>query len=152
MTGLSSSGATKQRLLFRLVGAVIGGLILGLGSTSFLFPYMDSITSLVVLISVVAMISAWVASGPKFNYIGLQIAFSFYLVAFEGFGAPVKLEPARDRLIGILLALAVMWFVFDQLWPVRTVTVMRRAFRLRAQARCQTLQPRRHPRHPSADA
>ena len=128
VTGLSSSGAIKQRLLFRLVGAVIGGLILGLGSTTFLFPYMDSITSLVVLIAAVALLSAWVASGPRFSYVGLQIAFSFYLVAFEGFGAPVKLEPARDRLIGILLAFAIMWFVFDQLWPVRTVTVMRRSF------------------------
>jgi multidrug resistance protein MdtO len=36
------------------------------------------------------------------------------------------LAPARDRLIGILLALVVMAFVFDQLWPVRTVTAMRR--------------------------
>jgi multidrug resistance protein MdtO len=53
------------------------------------------------------------------------MAFSFYLVAFEDFSAPTELAPARDRLIGILLALLVMWFVFDQIWPVRTVTVMR---------------------------
>jgi multidrug resistance protein MdtO len=57
--------------------------------------------------------------------VGLQIAFSFYIVAFEGFSAPTRLAPARDRLMGILLALTVMWFVFDQIWPVRTVTVMR---------------------------
>jgi multidrug resistance protein MdtO len=125
VTGLSSSGAIKQRMLFRLVGAVVGGLILGLGATSFLFPHMDSITSLVVLIGLIAFISAWIAAGPKFSYVGLQIAFSFYIVAFEGFSAPTELAPARDRLIGILLALAVMWFVFDQIWPVRTVAVMR---------------------------
>jgi multidrug resistance protein MdtO len=53
------------------------------------------------------------------------MAFSFYLVAFENFSAPTELAPARDRLIGILVALLVMWFVFDQIWPVRTVTVMR---------------------------
>jgi len=46
-------------------------------------------------------------------------------VAFEGFSAPIQLAPARDRLIGILLALVVMAFVFDLLWPVRTVTAMR---------------------------
>ena len=57
----------------------------------------------------------------------MQIAFSFYLVAFEGFSAPTKLAPPRDRLVGILLALVVMWIVFDQIWPVRTVNVMRRA-------------------------
>lgn len=128
VAGLGSSGAIKQRLLYRLVGATIGGLILGLGATTFLFPHMDSITSLVVLIFGVALLSAWVAGGPRFGYVGLQIAFSFYTVAFEGFSAPVKLEPARDRLIGILLALAIMWFAFDQLWPVRTTAVMRKAF------------------------
>src|SRR5262249_39720525 len=58
-------------------------------------------------------------------YVGLQIAFSFYIVAFEGFSAPTELAPARDRLIGILLALVVMAFVFDRIWPVRTVTAMR---------------------------
>ena len=125
VSGLSSSGAVKQRLIFRLFGSVIGGLILAIGATAFLFPHMDSITSLVVLISVIAFISAWCAAGPRFNYVGLQIAFSFYIVAFEGFSAPTQLAPARDRFIGILLALVVMAFVFDQMWPVRTVTVMR---------------------------
>ena len=123
--GLPSSGAVNQKLAFRIVGSTIGGLILGLGATSFLFPHMDSITSLVVLIAGVAFISAWVTAGPKFSYVGLQIAFSFYIVAFEGFSAPTELAPARDRLIGILIALAIMWFVFDEIWPVRTVTVMR---------------------------
>jgi multidrug resistance protein MdtO len=127
ITGLSSSGAIKQRLIFRLVGSIIGGLILGLGATVFLSPHMDSITSLVFLIAFVAFISAWSAGGRHFNYVGLQIAFSFYLVAFEGFSAPTQLAPARDRFIGILLALVVMAFVFDQLWPVRTVTAMRSA-------------------------
>jgi multidrug resistance protein MdtO len=126
ITGLSSSGAIKQKLVFRLLGSAIGGLIFGLGATVFLFPYMDSITSLVVLVAVIAFISAWCATGRRFNYVGLQIAFSFYLVAFEGFSANTELAPARDRLIGILLALVVMAFVFDQLWPVRTVTAMRR--------------------------
>ena len=127
ITGLSTSGATKQRLVFRLAGSFIGGLILALGATVFLFPYMDSITSLVVLTAAVALLSAWVAGGRNFSYVGLQIAFSYYLVVFAGFSAPTELAPARDRLIGILLALVIMAFVFDQLWPVRTVTAMRAA-------------------------
>jgi multidrug resistance protein MdtO len=98
---------------------------------------MDSITSLVVLVGTVAFIAAWWAGGRQFSYVGMQIAFSFYLVAFEGPRAPTDLSPPRDRLIGILLALIVMWFVFDQIWPVRTVTAMRRAFAsiLRSQAK-----------------
>jgi multidrug resistance protein MdtO len=127
ITGLSTSGAIKQRLIFRLTGSMIGGLILGLGATVFLFPHMDSITSLVVLVASIAFLSAWVAAGRQFNYVGLQIAFSFYIVVFEGFSAPTELAPARDRFIGILLALVVMAFVFDLIWPVRTVTAMRAA-------------------------
>jgi multidrug resistance protein MdtO len=125
ITGLSTSGAIKQKFVLRIVGAIIGGLIFGLGATTFLFPHMDSITSLVVLVAIIAFISGWSAQGRQFGYVGLQIAFSFFLVAFEGFSAPTELAPARDRLIGILVALVVMWFVFDQIWPVRTVTAMR---------------------------
>jgi len=125
--GLSTSGAIKQKLIFRLVGSAIGGLILGLGATVYLFPHMDTITSLALLISSIAFIAAWGAAGRQFSYAGLQIAFSFYLVAFEGFSAPTELAPARDRLIGIILALIVMAFVFDLVWPVRTVTAMRSA-------------------------
>jgi len=127
ITGLSTTGALKQKFAFRLLGALIGGLILGLGCTALVFPEMDSITSLTVLVAIMAFGSAWIAGGRQFSYVGLQIIFSFYLVAFEDFHAPTELAPARDRLIGILLALIVMWFVFDQMWPVRTVTAMRRS-------------------------
>jgi multidrug resistance protein MdtO len=126
VTGLSTTGAIKQRLVFRILGSAIGGLILGIGATVFLFPHMDSITSLIVLEAVIAFMAAWIAAGPKFNYIGLQIAFSFYIVAYEGLSAPTELAPARDRLIGIVLALLLMIMVFDRLWPVRTTTLMRR--------------------------
>ena len=125
ITGLSSSGAIKQKLIFRILGSLIGGLIFGLGAIAFLFPRMDSITSLVVLVAVIAFASAWCAAGRRFNYVGLQIAFSFYLVAFQGFKPSTELAPARDRFIGILVALVVMAFVFDRIWPVRTVTAMR---------------------------
>lgn len=126
ITGLTTTGAIKQKFAFRLFGSMLGGLM-GLGAAVFLFPNMDSITSLVVVISILAFIAGWVAQGRRFSYVGMQIAFSFYLVAFEGFSAPTKLAPPRDRLVGILLALVVMWIVFDQIWPVRTVSVMRRA-------------------------
>lgn len=130
ITGLSTTGAIKQKFTFRLLGSAIGGLVCGLGAAVFLFPHMDSVTSLVVLVSVVAFIAGWIAQGRRFSYVGMQIAFSFYLVAFEGFSAPTQLAPVRDRLIGILLALIVMWIVFDQLWPVRTITDMRHALAL----------------------
>jgi multidrug resistance protein MdtO len=127
IAGLGTTGAIKQKFAFRLLGALIGGLIFGLGCTALIFPEMDSITSLTVLVALMAFASAWISAGRQFSYVGLQIIFSFYLVAFEDFHAPTELAPARDRLIGILVALVVMWFVFDQIWPVRTITAMRRS-------------------------
>jgi multidrug resistance protein MdtO len=127
VTGLSTTAAMKQRFTLRILGSLLGGLILGLGTIAFLFPYMDSVTSLIVLVGTVAFIASWIAGGSLFNYLGLQIAFAFYLVALLDFSASTELAPARDRFIGILFALVVMWFVLDQIWPVRTVTAMRRA-------------------------
>ena len=126
IVALGNSGAIKQKLANRFIGSAIGGA-LAIAATVFLFPHMDTIFSLVLLIAGVAFVSAWWAAGRQFGYAGLQIAFSFYLVAFEGFSAPTELAPARDRLVGIMVALLVVWVVFDQLWPVRTVTAMRRA-------------------------
>ena len=74
-----------------------------------------------------SFVAAWTAAGRRFAYIGLQIAFSFFAVTVATSSAPTELAPARDRLVGVGLALAVMWFVFDQAWPVRTITLMREA-------------------------
>jgi multidrug resistance protein MdtO len=136
IVAIGSSGAIKQKLANRFLGSSIGGA-LAIAATIFLFPEMDTITSLVLLIGSVAFLSAWWAAGRQFGYAGLQIAFAFYLVAFEGFSAPTELAPPRDRLVGIMVALAVIWIVFDWLWPVRTVTAMRQglASLLRCEAR-----------------
>jgi multidrug resistance protein MdtO len=126
VTGLSTTAAMKQRFTLRILGSLLGGLILGLGTIAFLFPYMDSITSLIILVGTIAFFASWISGGPRFNYLGLQLAFAFYLVALLDFSASTELAPARDRFVGILFALVVMWFVLDQIWPLRTVTAMRR--------------------------
>jgi len=126
ITGLVTTGAMKQKLTFRLLGATVGGLILGIGAEVFVFPFTESITSLVIVVGGVAFLAAWIGSGPRFGYVGIQIAFAFYLVSLSGFMTPTELAPARDRLAGIMLAVIVMWLVFDQIWPVRTTTEMRR--------------------------
>jgi len=92
ITALGTSGAIKQKLFNRFIGSAIGGA-LAIGATVFLFPYMDSITSLVILVASVALLAAWWACGRQFGYAGLQIAFAFYLVAFEGQSAPRDLSP-----------------------------------------------------------
>jgi multidrug resistance protein MdtO len=126
IVGLTNSGAMKQKFLYRFVGSTLGGA-LGLAVESFLLPNIDSLTPIVLILASVVFLTGWIAQGRRFSYIGMQMCFSFYLVAFSVPHAPTALAPARDRLIGILIALVLMWFVFDQLWPVRTITLMRRA-------------------------
>lgn len=123
-TGLSTTGAMKQKQIFRLSGACIGGAIALLAESVF-FPNMDSITSLVVLAGLVALVSAWISRSPKIGYVGVQIAFAFFLTSLTGFSAAATISPARDRVIGVALGIAVMWIVFDQLWPVRPSQALR---------------------------
>jgi multidrug resistance protein MdtO len=126
-TGLTTTGATNRKLLFRIIGSTIGGLILGIGCLAFVFPNIESVTPFLLVIAAVSFIGAWVAGSSYYGYIGLQIVFSFNLLAFEGFSAPDQMTPARDRLLGILLGLIVMFFIFHQVHPERTVDTMRKS-------------------------
>ncbi|RZU41281.1 FUSC family protein [Edaphobacter modestus] len=123
-TGLSTTGAMKQRQIFRLSGTCIGGAI-ALFSESVFFPNMDSITSLVLLAGAVALLSAWVSRSPSIGSVGVQITFAFFLTSLTGFSASATIAPARDRVIGVALGIAAMWLVFDQLWPLRPSQALR---------------------------
>jgi len=125
-TALSTTGATNRKLLFRFIGSAIGGLILGIGCMVWVFPNIEWVSSFLLVIAGVAFIALWVGSSSYFGYIGLQIAFSFYLLAFERVSAPDQMTPARDRLDGIAIGLLVMFFIFHQVRPERTVDTMRR--------------------------
>jgi multidrug resistance protein MdtO len=127
-TGLSSTGAMKQKQLYRFSGAAIGG-VLGIATVSLLFPNMDSITSLTLVVGAVAFLSAWTLRSPRMRYVGVQIGFAFFLTTLPGFSATTLIAPARDRVIGIAAGILVMWFIFDQLWPVRTSTALSQVLR-----------------------
>lgn len=118
-TGLSSTGAMRQKQLYRFLGAALGGA-LAIAIVSLLYPNMDSITSLVVTVAPIAFLSGWVLRSPHIGYVGVQIGFAFFLTALPGFSAATQIAPARDRVIGVALGIVVMWFIFDQLWPTRT--------------------------------
>jgi multidrug resistance protein MdtO len=125
-TGLTTTGATNRKLLFRIIGSTVGGLIFGIGCMVFVFPNIESVTSFLLVIAAVTFIGVWVAASSYYGYIGLQIVFSFNLIAFQGFSAGTQMTPARDRLLGILLGLIVMLIIFHQVDPERTVDTMRR--------------------------
>jgi multidrug resistance protein MdtO len=123
-TGLSSTGSMRQKQLYRIAGAAVGGM-LGIATVSLLYPNMDSITSLLVVVAAVSLLSGWILRSPRMSYVGVQVGFGFFLTALPGFSATSNIAPARDRVIGVALGILVMWFIFDQLWPSRTSDALR---------------------------
>jgi multidrug resistance protein MdtO len=65
-------------------------------------------------------------SSPRLSYFGIQTALAFYLINLDGFKMQTSLAVARDRVIGILLGLFIMWLVFDQLWGAPAAVQMKK--------------------------
>jgi uncharacterized membrane protein YccC len=114
---LETTEATLYKATLRIVGCVIGGA-LALFSIVFLIPHMETIASLIVLVAAVAALAAWVATGSeRISYAGLQIAFAFFLSMFQGYAPDTDLDKIRDRVVGILIGIAVTAVVFHYIWP-----------------------------------
>jgi multidrug resistance protein MdtO len=124
---LSSLGETVHKLLLRLSGAVIGGLIAGL-CIVFVLPHLTDIGQLCLLIAVVSVGAAWVATSSELlSYAGMQIAFAFFLGILQGYAPATDLTVLRDRVAGILLGNIVITIVFSSLWPQSARTGVRAA-------------------------
>jgi multidrug resistance protein MdtO len=114
---LSSLGETVHKLLLRLSGAVIGGLIAGL-CIVFVLPHLTDIGQLCLLIFTVSLAAAWVSTSSELlSYAGMQIAFAFFLGILQGYAPATDLTVLRDRVAGILLGNIVITIVFSSLWP-----------------------------------
>ena len=119
---LESTEATLYKGMLRLVGCVIGGAF-ALFSIIFLVPHMETIASLIVLVAAVSAIAGWVAAGSeRISYAGFQIAFAFFLSMFQGYAPDTDLDKIRDRVVGILIGLAVTTLIFYYVWPERART------------------------------
>ena len=129
LTALSTVGVSRQKQVLRLAGALLGGFVIGMGAQIFVLPYLDSITGFVILFVPVTLLAAWImTSTPRLSYLGLQIALSFYLVNLLEFAPQTSLAVARDRVIGTLLGLFMMWLAFDHLWATPAGVGMKAAF------------------------
>ena len=129
LTGLSTIGSSRQKGILRIAGALIGGFLIGMGSQVFILPYLDSITGFTILFILVTVFSSWfMTSSPRLSYFGLQAALAFYLINLQDFAAQTSLSIARDRVVGILLGLFMMWLVFDHLWGSRAAVEMKETF------------------------
>jgi multidrug resistance protein MdtO len=137
LTALSTIGASHQKQILRIAGAIVGGFVLGMGSQMFILPYLDSITGFLFLFVLVTALSSWfLTSSPRLSYFGVQVALAFYLTTLQEFKIQTSLAVARDRVAGILLGLFMMWLVFDRLWGAPASIEMKRTFisNLRAMA------------------
>src|SRR5499427_8400662 len=107
----SSFGATARKGLLRLVGATLGGA-LGLLVIVVVMPNMDSLASLLIVVAVCMALAGWINSGSsRISYAGFQTALAFSLSALNDLGPTTNLEPARDRVIGVLLGIIIAGLV-----------------------------------------
>ncbi len=129
LTALSTVGSSRQKQVLRISGALVGGFLIGMGSQIFILPYLDSIAGFTILFVIVTAFASWfMTSSARLSYFGVQIAVAFYLIHLNSFAIEPSLSIARDRVVGILLGLIMIWLVFDQLWGASAVSDMKRAF------------------------
>lgn len=116
---LPSVGATAHKGVTRVVGCALGSLI-SLAATVFIIPHLDSIVGLLALTLPIVAAGAWIAAGsPRTNYIGVQLIFAYALALLGQFGPSTDVTEIRDRMIGILIGVAVSTAVSSTLWPER---------------------------------
>jgi multidrug resistance protein MdtO len=129
LTALSTVGSSRQKQVLRISGALVGGFLIGMGSQVFVLTYMDSIAGFTILFILVTAFASWfMTSSPRLSYFGVQVAVAFCLIHLNSFAIEPSLSIARDRVVGILLGLIMMWFVFDRLWGAPAVVEMKKAF------------------------
>jgi multidrug resistance protein MdtO len=129
LTALSTIGASRQKQVLRFGGAMVGGFVFGMGSQIFILPSLNSIGGFTVLFIVVTALSSWVMnSSTRLSYFGLQMALAYYLINLQEFAFQTSLAIARDRVVGVLFGLIMMWLVFDQLGAAPAWVKMKKTF------------------------
>jgi multidrug resistance protein MdtO len=115
VTALSTIGASLQQQFLRLAGFVVGGLLLGISAQVLILPGIDSIFGFALFFAAATAVAAWFAtSSPRLSYLGLQIALSFYFVNLQDYHIETDLRIARDKVVGVLLGILAMGFIFDR--------------------------------------
>ncbi len=123
----STLGASVFKAFLRLAGAVVGGL-LGLIVILAVMPNADSLAWLMLPFAACFWIAAWLEAGSsRIAYAGLQAGMAFGVSVLDVFGPATDLVPPRDRVLSILLGIAVMGAVYHWIWPVRASRAMRPA-------------------------
>jgi multidrug resistance protein MdtO len=115
VTALGTVGTSLQAQFLRLAGFVVGGLVLGISAQILILPGIDSIFGFALFFAAGTAIAAWFAtSSPRLSFFGVQIALAFYFVNLQDFQFQTDLTIARDKVIGVLLGILAMGFIFDR--------------------------------------
>ena len=115
VSALSTVGTSLQAQLLRLAGFVVGGLVLGFSAQILILPGIDTVFGFALFFAAATAIAAWFAtSSPRLSFFGVQMALSFYFVNLQGPQIQTDLTIARDKVIGVLLGILAMGFIFDR--------------------------------------
>ncbi|MBV8047404.1 MAG: FUSC family protein [Paludibacterium sp.] len=116
IVALPSLGASTQRALLR-VGGALAGSGLALFMVVFVIPHLESIVGLLAMTLPVVALGGWIAAGSeRIGYAGTQLLFTFSLALLDQFGPTSDLTEIRDRMVGILLGVAIATFVQMAFW------------------------------------
>jgi multidrug resistance protein MdtO len=115
---LTTFGESAHKLVLRLSGAILGGLLGGL-CLVFVIPALTDIGQLCLLVVAVSVLCAWVStSSENISYAGMQMAFAFFLGVLQGYEPASDLTVLRDRVIGIVIGNLWISIFFTALWPI----------------------------------
>ena len=147
VTALTSIGTSRQKQLLRISGALVGGLLFGIGTQVLILPMLDTIAGFTVMFALVTAIASWfITASPRLSYFGAQLGLAFFLVHLSTPHPQTNLTVARNNVLGILLGLSVMWLVFEKLGAKPAVQVMEDLFAANLRLMARLAQPWAHGR------
>lgn len=127
VTTQDTLGMERQKQVLRLIGDSLAG-ICAIGSLCFILPHFTSIAGLTAVVAVMAFAGGYMYVGTyKLAYAGRQLSYCFFLATLTSTQTTSSITEARDRVVGVMLGVCVMWLVHDQVKPIRTSTKMREA-------------------------
>ena len=111
IVGQTSFGATLQKSMLRIGGAILGGA-LGIFTIVVAMPNMTTIGSLLIVAGLGFAIASWITVGsPRSSYMGFQMGLAYAMCVTDPSGPTTNLTTGRDRVLGILVGLVVMLLV-----------------------------------------
>lgn len=127
ITTEESLGMERQKQVLRLIGDALAG-ICAIAAICFVLPHFTSIAGLTVVVAAMTFVGGYVYLGSyKLSYAGRQLSYCFFLATLTGTSTPNSIVEARNRVVAVMLGVCMMWFISDQVKPVRTSKKMREA-------------------------